>query len=381
MSRKIVDTILPVTMVGSYPRPLWYRYQLHGAHLLDAFKVEELRYAYEDATLAAIDDQERAGLDIVTDGQVYFDDYGAAIGSFIWYWYERIPGFETLKRHSPLNIQREDGDESEIATLENTGGTIVTSKVRAPEGGTGHVEMFQIARAHAHRPVKYSVGAGPGNIGFHVDYNHPRSAYKSPRELAEDLVPIFNQLLKDLVAAGCEFIQVEDLSIWMMLEGKQNRWVIDVMKAWVEGVDAKIAWHTCLGTAYGNTLKAFEGKTNQILEYMYEVDVDQYVLDFAVRDMQDVHALKSLPKDKEIAVGVIDVRTLQIESTEEVVERMHKVLEIVPPERVYFTTDCGMKALHRFVAQQKLASLARAARQVRSELPATAAAQPDLAQV
>jgi 5-methyltetrahydropteroyltriglutamate--homocysteine methyltransferase len=381
MSRQIVDTILPVTMVGSYPRPLWYRDQFHGRHVLDMFKVEELHHAYEDATLSVIDDQERAGLDIVTNGQMHFDDYGGAIGSFNWYWYERIPGFETLKRHSPLNIQRDGGDESEVASFENTGGTIVTSKVRAPEGGTGLVEMFQIAKERAHRPVKYSVGAGPGNLGFHVDYNHPQSVYKTAQELAEDLVPIFNQDLKDLAAAGCDYIQVEDLSIWLMLEGKQNRWVIDIMNAWVEGVDAKVAWHTCLGTAYGNTVKAFEGKTGAILEYMCEVDVEQYVLDFAVRGMQDVGCLKDLPADKEIAVGVIDVRTLQIESEDEVAERMRQVLEIVPAERVYFTTDCGMKALHRFVAQQKLGSLARAARKVRAELGTSAAPQPDLAQV
>lgn len=74
--REVVDTQLPVTMVGSYPRPLWYKHQLHGQDIQHAFKLEEHAQAYEDATAACIRDQEEAGLDIVADGQMYFDDYG-----------------------------------------------------------------------------------------------------------------------------------------------------------------------------------------------------------------------------------------------------------------------------------------------------------------
>lgn len=96
--RKVVDTVLPVTMVGSYPRPLWYKHQLHGQDIQHAFKLEEHAQAYEDATAACIRDQEEAGLDIVADGQMYFDEYGASIGSFVWYWYERLPGFYHARR-------------------------------------------------------------------------------------------------------------------------------------------------------------------------------------------------------------------------------------------------------------------------------------------
>src|SRR5205823_2809314 len=100
----------------------------------------------------------------------------------------------------------------------------------------------------------------------------------------------------------------------------------------------------------------------------YETNVEQFVLDFALRDMRDVSILKTLPPDKEVAAGVIDVRTLQIESAELVAERMRKVLDMVSPERVYFTTDCGMRVLPRLVAKEKLHSLVRAAEIVRSEL-------------
>ena len=97
MPRKIVDTVLPTTMVGSYPRPHWYHQQLLGRDVRVAFKEVAHEEAYQDATAADIRDQEEAGLDIVTDGQMCFDDHVGVIGAFCWYMYERIPGFEPAK--------------------------------------------------------------------------------------------------------------------------------------------------------------------------------------------------------------------------------------------------------------------------------------------
>ena len=99
--RKIVDTILPTTMVGSYPRPGWFSYQLLGRDARVAFKHAPHEEAYADATRVIIQDQEEAGLDIVCDGQMYFDDYIGSIGSFCWYMYERIPGSTRPRRSTP----------------------------------------------------------------------------------------------------------------------------------------------------------------------------------------------------------------------------------------------------------------------------------------
>jgi 5-methyltetrahydropteroyltriglutamate--homocysteine methyltransferase len=81
-----------------------------------------------------------------------------------------------------------------------------------------------------------------------------------------------------------------------------------------------------------------------------------------------VHALKELEPDREVQVGVIDIRTLYIETDDEIVRRIHKVLDVIEPERVYLSTDCGLKALPRFVAHEKLKALTRAAGKVRAEL-------------
>src|ERR687886_2023656 len=260
--------------------------------------------------------------------------------------------------------------------MHDWGGTAVTGEVsRGIPGRLG--EMYQSARKLTDKPIKVSVGAGPPNLTYHVDFKHPDSKYKEARQLAEDLVPIFNEDLKDLVARGAEFIQIEDLGAWMLALDPSNDWVIPVLNAWIEGVDAKIAWHCCLGAGYGNTFRAVEDALPRVLERWMDVNVEQYALDFALRDMVDVKALEVIPPDREVQVGVIDIRTLYIETDDEIVERIHKVLDVVEPERVYLSTDCGLKALPRFVAHEKLKALTRAASRVRAELPAPAGAPPE----
>lgn len=367
--RKIVDVPLPTTMVGSYPRPRWFTHQLHGQDIHHAFKLEAHAEAYGDAVASAIRDQEAAGLDVVTDGQMYFDDYGGSIGSFVWYWYERLPGFDAGKRLNPI-AEAGRTDTVDYALLTNWGGTTTVDRVRP--GSTRLAELYRIARPYASRPLKVCVGAGPLNLGFHVHYDAPGAHYRSHRALSDDLAPIFNAEMKELAAAGASFLQLEDLGAWIPVMSKNDadaQWVVDVINRTIAGVDAKIGWHFCLGNSYGNAnVSVFGGMLERILPPLYETRVETFVLDFALRGMADVAILKTLPKDKEVYAGVIDVRSLQIESVDQVADRMRRVLDVVAPEQVGFTTDCGMRALPRIVAQQKLKSMVEAARIVRGEL-------------
>jgi methionine synthase II (cobalamin-independent) len=365
MARKIVDTILPTTMVGSYPRPGWYQYQLLGRDVRVAFKHVGHAEAYEDATRAAILDQEDAGLDIVTDGQMVFDDYVGVIGAFCWYMYERIPGFEPAKEEHPSAVGAAVRTK-EVELLSDWGGVINSGPVK--RGPIHLADLFKIAKRYANRPMKVSVGAGPVNLAWHAYFNH----YKDPRELSLALAPIFNAEMKELVAAGAKFLQIEDLGAWLPLftdNRDDYKWVAEVITKCVDGVDAKIAWHFCFGNAWGNALSGIFPKGYEtVLPYFYDVPVDQFVLDFANRDMAGIECLKSLPKDKEVAVGVLDIRTSMIESPEQVAGRIRKILKVVPAERVYLTTDCGMKPLARIVAKMKLKALADGAKIVRKEI-------------
>ena len=365
MLRKIVDRILPTTMVGSYPRPQWFQYQLLGRDVRAAFKHVGHAEAFSDATLTAIRDQEAAGLDIVTDGQMCFDDYVGVIGSFCWYMYERIPGFEPAKEEHPIAVDPERWTK-EVALLSDWGGVVNSGPVE--RGPLRLADFYKIAKAHASTPLKVSVGAGPVNLAWHVYFKH----YKDPRGLSEALVPVFNAEMKELVAAGARFLQYEDLGAWLPLFTKNPddfAWIANVVRRCIEGVDAKIAWHFCYGNAWGNRLAGLvPAGYEAVLPAFYDLPIDQFVLDFANRDMVDIAALKSLPADKEVAVGVIDVRTSMVESPEQVAARIRKVIAVVPPERVYLTTDCGMKPLARTVARMKLAALAEGAEIVRREV-------------
>ncbi|MEN3280951.1 MAG: 5-methyltetrahydropteroyltriglutamate--homocysteine methyltransferase [Solirubrobacteraceae bacterium] len=182
--------------------------------------------------------------------------------------------------------------------MHNSGGTAVTDTVS--RGIPGRLaEMYEVASQLTDKPLKVSVGAGPPNLTYHVDFNVPGSKYSSARKLAEDLVPIFNADLKELAARGASFIQIEDLGAWMLALDDDSNWVLDVLNAWIEGVDAKIAWHCCLGAGYGNTFRAVEDALPRVLERWMAVNVEQYALDFALRDMVDVKALEVVSKDKE----------------------------------------------------------------------------------
>jgi 5-methyltetrahydropteroyltriglutamate--homocysteine methyltransferase len=362
---KIVDTILPTTMVGSYPRPHWFREQLNGRDVRVAFKTVDHAEAYEDATAVSIADQEDAGLDIVTDGQMSYDDYVGVIGSFCWYMYERIGGFEPAKEPHPSEIGAAVRTK-EIELLSDWGGVINSGPVE--RGPIRLTDLYKIAARHATKPLKVSVGAGPVNLAWHVHFQH----YKDAKEISYALAPIFNAEMKELVAAGAKFLQIEDLGAWLPLftdDPKDYEWIADVMAQCVDGVDAKVAWHFCFGNAWGNALSGiFPTGYKTVLPYFYDVPIDQFVLDFANREMVDVDILKDLPEDKEVAIGVLDIRTTQIESAEQVAERIRKVIAVVAPERVYLTTDCGMKPLPRIVAKMKLKALADGAAIVRGEI-------------
>jgi len=246
---KIVDRILPTTMVGSYPRPQWFRHQLLGRDVRVAFKEVQHEEAYHDAVATVIRDQEEAGLDIVTDGNMWYDDYVGVIGSFCWYMYERIGGFEHARDPHPSGVNAPPSQGKEI--LDDWGGVVNSGPIT--HGPIRLADLFRISTSHAHVPVKVSVGAGPANLAWHVYFKH----YKDAKELSFALAPIFNKEMKDLVAAGAKYLQFEDLGPWLPLfTGNKDdyKWIREVVEQCCDGVNAKIGWHFCFGNAWGNDI-------------------------------------------------------------------------------------------------------------------------------
>jgi 5-methyltetrahydropteroyltriglutamate--homocysteine methyltransferase len=305
-------------------------------------------------------------LDIVTDGNMWYDDYVGVIGSFCWYMYERIGGFSQARDPHPSMVNAGPSQGKEI--LDDWGGVVNNGPVT--RGPIHLADLYKIAQSHSKVPVKVSVGAGPANLAWHVYFQH----YKDPQELCYALAPIFNAEMKDLVEAGATYLQLEDLGAWLPLftgDEKDFEWISDVIGKCCEGVDAKIGWHFCFGNAWGNDILSanFPEGYQTVLPHLFETPgIDQFVLDFANRDMAGIEFLENLPADKEVQVGVLDIRTMMVETPEQVAARVRRVLDVLPAERVTLSTDCGMKPLPRTIAKMKLKALVEGARIVRQEI-------------
>jgi 5-methyltetrahydropteroyltriglutamate--homocysteine methyltransferase len=367
MATKIVDKLLPTTMVGSYPRPHWFKQQLLGRDVRVAFKEVQHEEVYEDAVAAVIRDQEEAGLDIVTDGNMWYDDYIGAIGAFCWYLYERIEGFDPAKEEHPSTVGVAERNVTQ-EMLHDWGGVVNNGPIGKSRLRFG--DLYRIAAKHSKSPVKVSIGAGPINLAWHVYFQH----YKDARELSFALAPLFNQEMKDCVAAGAKYLQIEDLGSWLPLfTGNKDdyKWIREVIEQCCEGVDARIGWHFCYGNAWGNDIlsASFPEGYQTVLPHFFETKgIDEFVLDYANRDMAGIEFLKNLPKNVGIQCGVLDIRTNMIETPEAVAGRIRQVLKHVPAEKVTLSTDCGMKPLARIVAKMKLKALADGAAIVRKEI-------------
>jgi 5-methyltetrahydropteroyltriglutamate--homocysteine methyltransferase len=353
-------------MVGSYPRPQWFKHQLLGRDIRVAFKEVQHEEAYNDAVATVIRDQQEAGLDIVTDGNMWYDDYVGVIGSFCWYMYERIGGFEQSREEHPSMAGAPKSQGKEI--LDDWGGVINSGPVS--RGPIRLADLYKIAKKHAKAPVKVSVGAGAANLAWHVYFEH----YKNREELSRALAPIFNAEMKELVAAGAKYLQFEDLGPWLPLftnDVNDYKWIREVVEECCDGVDAKIGWHFCFGNAWGNDILSanYPEGYQTVLPYFFETKgISEFVLDYANRDMAGIEFLKNLPKDVSLQVGVLDIRTNAIETPQTIAKRIRKVLAVVPPEKVTLSSDCGMKPLARMVAKMKLKALVDGAKMVRSEL-------------
>jgi 5-methyltetrahydropteroyltriglutamate--homocysteine methyltransferase len=360
----MIPRLLPTTMVGSYPRPAWFRDQLAGRDIREAFKVIYHQEAFEDAVRTVIADQEQAGLDLLTDGQMWFDDYGMGIGSFLWYWYERIGGFGTEKLPHPARAKAKGTD---VFFLDEAGGVAVRGPIERGPIRLG--DLYRLAQRNTKRPIKACVGAGPVQLSTMAHFEG--GPIKDRYQLSYALVDVFRAEIRDLIAAGCEHIQLEDLGAWIPnLSGEKDfAWVCDVVNRVLADVPGRTSWHFCLGNAWGNRMHGMTvGGYARVLPRYLDVNVGEFVLDFACREMADVELLAQLPAGKRAAVGVIDVRSLEVEQPEQVAERIRKVLQYIPADRVTVTTDCGMKQLPRPCAVQKLRALAAGAAIVRREL-------------
>jgi 5-methyltetrahydropteroyltriglutamate--homocysteine methyltransferase len=333
---------LPTSVVGSHGLPGWVwlaREAMEGGRL-GAIDVRELM---EDATQVALSDQERAGVDVVSTGEMMRV-------RFIIGFYDRITGIRPLP--APRQLGQPFWDTN--TPFE------VMEKISAPRG-LGIVEEFTLARSLTQKPIKATV-PGPYTLLVPLKLG---GGYRDKDTLLADLVGIVNAECHALVAAGASFIQIDEPHHGMYA-GSVHDVTRGINRA-VEGVNAKIAVHVCFGNLYGRPFSAVRDYRN-VFPTLGELKASQIVLEFANRGMEDPARWKDFPDDKELGAGVIDVKAFKAETAADVAERIRAFLTYVPAERLWLNPDCGFWETPRWVVKQKLAALCEGARLVRAEL-------------
>lgn len=336
--------LLPTHVIGSHGFPAWFW------TALDKIKAGEygqtdVRETFDDATQLAIRDQERAGVDIICDGEMrrFF---------FVQTFYGKMEGLE------PLDALRKTG----LYAYDSVPRYRPVSRIKVPKG-LGLVEDFKYLLTQTQKPVKATC-PGPVTLSIHVQ-TRPGDAYNTDRlAICWDLVPAVNAELRALAAAGAQWIQVDEPSA-AIVPGQINEYV-KMFNACVEGVPAKVAYHVC----FGNLMSRPRGKRSYrwMFPALLEATCQQFVFEYANREMAEIDMWKEVGVDREVACGVVDVKSFYMETPEDVAERIRLCLESIPAERLSLVPDCGFFPVPRWVCAEKLKRLVEGTRLVRKEL-------------
>ena len=334
--------LIPTSVIGSYASPGWMSL-VQAAAAQHTFGEADLKEAEDDAVDVAIRDQEDAGVDIISDGEM------RRVGFFTAEFYHHIEGIDARDQSRKSGVGGHDQREKYLAT----------DHLSSPNG-LGLLEEYTYARTRTSRPLKMPV-PGPFTLSGRIDGG---LIYKSRLDVAWALSEIVNAELKRLVAAGVQFIQMDEPS--MAVHSSSPDEFVRLFNKTVEGVEAYISMHLCFGNYLGRPVAKRTYKP--LLPHIFDMKLNQYALEFANREMSEVEMLREFPSDKDIAVGLVDVKNYYVETPEDVAERLRRVLTVLPPERVTVTPDCGFSQTARWAARGKLRAMVAGTHIVRQEL-------------
>jgi len=341
--------LLPTTLVGSYPQPDWLidRKRLVDivpprARARELWRVEEkfLQQAQDDATILAIRDQERAGIDIVTDGEMRRESYSNRFTTEL----------EGMDSDNPAQVPARTPGRFQIVPR-------VVGKLQRTH--PVQVRDVEFLRANTDRQIKITI-PGPFTMTQQLFDEH----YNDETALAMDCAVALNGEIKDMFAAGADVVQLDEPFLQAQPEKAREFGIASINRA-LDGVAGTTAVHLCFGYAarvknkpsgYSFLAELERSKANQI-----SIETAQPKLDCSV--------LAKLPS-KTILLGVLDLADMNIESPETIAERIRRALPYVAPERIVVAPDCGLKYLPRDVAFGKMKAMAEGAASVRKELGA-----------
>jgi 5-methyltetrahydropteroyltriglutamate--homocysteine methyltransferase len=344
--RTVANSLLPTSLVGSYPQPDWLidREKLRGrfpprVRAQELWRIEEgyLQEAQDDATLVAIRAQESAGLDIITDGEIRRESYSNRFATALEGVNIDDPGTALDRSGHPNPVPRIDG------------------KIRRKHPVV--VRDLEFLRANTDRPVKITV-PGP----YTMSQQAQNDFYDSPADLAMDYAAAVNEEIKDLFAAGADYVQIDEPYMQARPEPARDYGLAALNRA-LEGVDGATAVHICFGYA---AIIHERPEGYSFLPEFHDCRCNQVSIETAQSGL-DCKVLATLP-EKTIILGVIDLEDMAIETPDQVAGRIRHALDYKDPAQIIVAPDCGMKYLPRDIAYGKLEAMVQGAAIVRGEL-------------
>jgi 5-methyltetrahydropteroyltriglutamate--homocysteine methyltransferase len=328
---------LRTSVVGSHARPSWFVSGIDAAERGE-FGPADLAEMLDDGVDLALRDQEDAGIDLVTDGEM------RRAGFFTAEFYRHLSGLRAL----PADRQLGAGGHDQQHRFE------VLESITAPDG-LGVVEELRYARTRARRPLKVTL-PGPYTLSGRLRTG-PGEVYSTRDAAAEAFVPILRSELESLVAEGASHIQIDEPSPAIHPDAPSD--FAALFNAAVEPIvgQVRLGAHLCFGNYLGRPLA--RRTYRPVLDAMLGFRVDELVLEFANREMAEVDLLGEIAAaGRDVAAGVVDVKNYHLESPEEVAERTDAVLAAgVPAERLTLVPDCGFSQTARWATLAKLRAL------------------------
>lgn len=342
-----VNKLLPTTLVGSYPQPDWLidRKRLTDmvpprAHAPELWRVEAslLEQAKDDATILAIRDQERAGIDVVTDGEIRRESYSNRFATAL----------DGMDSDNPAQVPSRTPGRFQTVPR-------VVGKIRRRQ--PVQVRDVTFLRANTDKPIKITI-PGP----FTMTQQLLDEYYKDEAAVAMDCAAALNDEIKDLFAAGADVVQLDEPFLQAQPD-KARRFGVAAINRALEGVKGVTAVHLCFG--YAARVKE-KPSGYSFLPELEATTADQISIETAEARL-DCAMLAKLP-GKQIVLGVIDLQDMTVETPETIAGRIRRAMAYVPAERIVVAPDCGMKYLPRDVAFGKLKAMVDGATLVRNAL-------------
>jgi len=333
--------LIPTSTLGSHA-PLGWLLTATEAMRRGEYGSRDIEETLTDATDVAVLDQQRAGLDVIVDGEMRRLDFNLGF-------YEHLLGLE------PLPPSRRLGPEGH----DQRGKWLVAGPLKAP-GGLGTVDDYRYLLTIADRPTKATV-PGPFTLAGRLELN---GVYADRFEAAHDLAAIVNAECQALVAAGADFIQIDEPS--MAVYPNRPADLVALFNRAVEGVDAKIAGHMCFGNFRGRPVA--RRSYAPLLPHLQAFDADQFLFEFANRELAELELWREFGADKELGAGLIDVKNYHCETPALVAERVRTALQFVAPDKLWVAPDCGWSQTARWATVRKLRAMVEGVAIVRREL-------------